>query len=121
MLSYFKNYFGFILFLFLSESPFETCIYYKCYISERKGILAVGRQGIPKSYHPTNLTQNNFWERHKRVFAFAWKKSSKELNRTSALYRVFGGRKTSPGWPDLEASSRIAVILWPELVGKLMN
>lgn len=77
-----------------------------CYISERKGIQAV------QVTLTTNLTQKVYWERPKRVAAFAWEKSSKELSSKQALYRVAAVGVIL--WAYFGATSGIAGILWPD-------
>lgn len=52
----------------------------------------------PKSQHTTSLTQEIYWERHKRVAALALTVSCKR-------------GESFPGWPDLKASPGIGAIL----------
>lgn len=40
-----------------------------------------------KSHSTTNITQGIYWEKHRRVTASAWERSSKELSERRVLYR----------------------------------
>lgn len=62
----------------------------KCHSSERK----------------SSLTQKICWERHKRMAASAWERSSKELNRRQAFHRVSWDRvelsRMAWDWKDFD-------------------
>ena len=76
---------------------------YKCYSAEEKGVLVVGSQ----------VTQEIYWERDKEVAASAWGRSSKDLRRRKALYRVSFGEQNFPGGLELLGLFGLILGLFP--------
>lgn len=62
-----------------------------------EGILTAGSQGIPPSHTHSNLTQEIYWEKHRRVAASAQESSSRELSGEQALCRLLWDRPLQGG------------------------
>lgn len=71
----------------------KNCPMCKCYSSETKGIMAFGSQGTKQSHSAQHTSLEVNLERHKRVAASAWARSSRELRGRQVLYRVSGSRE----------------------------